>query len=122
MFTMIMIMIMIMMMMVIMMVINHDDHDKSRYGEEEGNFHIIIVNDDLEEAYVALRFQPPVDDDHDGHHVDDDDNGHHVDDDDANDDVNVTDLMLIWRMLSGPPRHHHQHSESSSLYYDIQLY
>lgn len=33
-----------------------DDHDKSRYGEEEGNFHIIIVNDDLEQAYVALRF------------------------------------------------------------------
>jgi len=25
------------------------------YGEEEGNFHIIIVNDNLEEAYVALR-------------------------------------------------------------------
>ena len=34
-----------------------------RYGEEEGNFHIIIVNDDLEEAYIALRYQAPSDDD-----------------------------------------------------------
>ena len=25
------------------------------YGEEEGNFDIIIVNDDLESAYTALR-------------------------------------------------------------------
>ena len=25
------------------------------YGEEEGNFDIIIVNDDLETAYVHLR-------------------------------------------------------------------
>ena len=25
------------------------------YGEEEGNFDIIIVNDDLEAAYVQLR-------------------------------------------------------------------
>ena len=33
----------------------NDDHDHIRYGEEEGNFHIIIVNDNLEDAYLALR-------------------------------------------------------------------
>ena len=31
-----------------------------RYGEEEGNFHIIIVNDELEKAYVALRCKDPT--------------------------------------------------------------
>ena len=25
------------------------------YGEEDGNFDVIIVNDDLEQAYVELR-------------------------------------------------------------------
>ena len=42
-----------------------------RYGEEEGNFHIIIVNDDLEEAYIALRYRAPNDDDDDGDGGDD---------------------------------------------------
>ena len=29
--------------------------EEMEYGEEEGNFDIVIVNDDLETAYVELR-------------------------------------------------------------------